>query len=181
MAADPKSTPLTSGCVAGVVAPSATRTLGGSTLTLEVSLLASVTMMPPAGAGGINESGNTADSPGATVTFVASLITATRFTSTAAEPVAYPDALAVIVVEPMDSPVRVKARVEFPGAIAVLGTCTSTMPLGSDDSVKVIPPEGAGVFRMILPLIGREMPTVLVARATVMPGRTTSTTAVPAL
>jgi hypothetical protein len=49
MVADPIPAPVTWGCVAGVVAPAAIKTLGG-TVTFEVSLLVSVTVTPPAGA-----------------------------------------------------------------------------------------------------------------------------------
>ena len=172
-------TPLTWGCVAGVVAPSATKTLDGITVTFEVSLLASVTVTPPAGAGGVSASGNTTVSPGAAVTFVESLITARMVALRATEPLAYPDALTVIVAEPTDSPVTVKGKVEVPSAIVALGVFTSTMPPGSDESVNVTPPDGAGVFRMILPLMVREIPTVAVPSATVIPGGTTLTVAVP--
>ena len=44
MFADPKLTPVTCGCVAGVVCPAAILTLAGDTVTLVVSLLLSVTV-----------------------------------------------------------------------------------------------------------------------------------------
>jgi hypothetical protein len=50
MVADPKLTPVTCGCVAGVVAASAMKTLAG-TVALEVSLEDSVMVAPPVGAG----------------------------------------------------------------------------------------------------------------------------------
>jgi hypothetical protein len=179
MAADPKLTPVTCGCVAGVVAPPATKTLDGDIITFEVSLLASVTITPSAGAGGVSESGNTTDSPGSVVTFVARLITDRMATRTAAEPLTYPDALAVIVAAPTESPVSVKAPLELPSSIMMLGGCKSTMPLGPDESVNVTPPDGAAAFRMILPVIVRESPTVSVPSARVIFGGTTLTVAVP--
>ena len=51
MFADPKFTPLTCGCVAGVVWPPAILTVAGDTVTFVVSLLLSVTVTPPVGAG----------------------------------------------------------------------------------------------------------------------------------
>ena len=51
MLADPMPVPVNCGGVAGVVAPAAMVTVAGDTVTLVVSLLASVTVTPPAGAG----------------------------------------------------------------------------------------------------------------------------------
>jgi hypothetical protein len=69
MLADPKLTPVTCGCVTGVVAPPAIDTVAGDTVRIAGSLLASVTVTPPAGAGDGSVTGNAADCPGATVTF----------------------------------------------------------------------------------------------------------------
>ena len=51
MVADPKLTPVTCGCVAGVDCPAAILMVAGDTVNFEVSLLLSVTVTPPAGAG----------------------------------------------------------------------------------------------------------------------------------
>jgi len=63
----PKLTPVTCGCVAGVVAPAAIVTVAGETVSFDVSLLASVTVTPPAGAGPGRVTGKGFDWPGDTV------------------------------------------------------------------------------------------------------------------
>ena len=65
--ADPKSTPVTCGGVVGLACPAAIVTLEGDIVTLEVSLLASVTVTPPLGASVPNVTEKAADWPGATV------------------------------------------------------------------------------------------------------------------
>jgi hypothetical protein len=60
MLAAPRLTPFTCGRTAGVVWPAAMETLDVTT-TLDVSLLASVTFKPPAGAATGNVSENVAD------------------------------------------------------------------------------------------------------------------------
>jgi hypothetical protein len=60
MFADPTLTPLTWGCVVGVVAPAATVTLL-VTETVDVLLLVRVTVSPPAGAGVARVTGNEVD------------------------------------------------------------------------------------------------------------------------
>ena len=66
--------PVTCGCVAGVVAPAGMKTLAGVTVTLEVSVLLSVTVTPPAGASGDKATANTTDWPIPSVTFAGRLI-----------------------------------------------------------------------------------------------------------
>ena len=61
MLADPKFTPLTCGCVAGVVCPAAMLTVVGDTVTFVVSLLLSVTVTPPDGAAAGKVTVNAAD------------------------------------------------------------------------------------------------------------------------
>ena len=51
MVAEPILRPVTIGCVAGVVDPARIVTEAGETVTFEVSLLARLTIVPPAGAG----------------------------------------------------------------------------------------------------------------------------------
>ena len=67
MLADPKLTPLTCGCVDGVVCPAAMLTLVGDTVTFVVSLLLRVTVTPPAGAAVPSVTANCADWLGPTV------------------------------------------------------------------------------------------------------------------
>lgn len=70
----PKLMPFTCGCAAGVVAPAAMKTLVGVTVSFELSLLASVTVTPPDGAGVPNVTGNGADWFGPTVRFAGRLM-----------------------------------------------------------------------------------------------------------
>jgi hypothetical protein len=74
MLADPKLTPVTCGCTPGVVCPAATVTVGGEIVTFEASLLLSVTVTPPEGAGVPKTMENATDWLGPTVTFVGSNI-----------------------------------------------------------------------------------------------------------
>ena len=60
----PKLTPVTLGTEVGVVAPSRIKTLAGETVRMEVSLLASATKTPPAGAGLARVTWKAADWPG---------------------------------------------------------------------------------------------------------------------
>ena len=73
MFADPRPTPVTWGCVVGVVAPAGTVTLE-VTVTLEGSLLVKVTVTPPAGAGVERVTANGTDCPAPTVTLEANVI-----------------------------------------------------------------------------------------------------------
>ena len=59
---DPIATPVTCGCVLGVLAPWLIKTLGG-TLSMVGSLLTSVTVTPPTGAGVDNWTGIAIDWP----------------------------------------------------------------------------------------------------------------------
>jgi hypothetical protein len=68
MLADPKFTPVTFAVVVGTVAPAGMATLD-VTVTLLVSLLTSVTVTPPGGAGEDKVTLMGADWPGVTVTF----------------------------------------------------------------------------------------------------------------
>src|SRR5437588_12418517 len=62
-------TPATCGCVEEIVDPPTMKTLGGETVTRELSLLISVTNMPPGGAGVPKDTGNAADCPNWSFTF----------------------------------------------------------------------------------------------------------------
>jgi hypothetical protein len=68
--ADPKATPVTIGCVAGVVAPAGIVTVD-VTVSFVVSVLVSVMVSPPGGAGEDRVTAMGAVCPGATVTFEA--------------------------------------------------------------------------------------------------------------
>ena len=59
--AEPGATPVTIGCVAGCVWPAAMTTDAGDTLTFVVSLLTSVTVVPPCGAGEDKVTGKATD------------------------------------------------------------------------------------------------------------------------
>jgi hypothetical protein len=59
--ADPKLTPVTCGCEAGVTDPAPINTLSGATDTFEASLLLNVTVTPPAGAGVESVTGKATD------------------------------------------------------------------------------------------------------------------------
>jgi hypothetical protein len=83
MLAVPKLTPVMRGGVEGAVAPAAMKRLDGLIVTLEVSLLDSVTKTPEE-RGLANVSVNERYSPGATVTPEASIISEPNLTVTAA-------------------------------------------------------------------------------------------------
>ena len=61
MVTEPTLRPVTWGCVAGIVAPAAMVTAAGDTETLVESLLARLTVTPPAGAGVDNCTAKAAD------------------------------------------------------------------------------------------------------------------------
>lgn len=82
----PKLMPFTSGWETGVVAPAATNTVGGVTVTFEVSLLESVMVTPPAGAPVTKLTSNGTDWPVPMVTFAGSLIAPNFVTVTLAGP-----------------------------------------------------------------------------------------------
>src|SRR3989442_15360757 len=106
MLAVPKFTPTTCGFVAGVVCPAATTTPEGLTLTFEISLLDSVTVTPPDGAGVGKVTGKGVESPGPTVIFDCRPIVPALSTVTAAVASAMSGrALAWMVVVPGVAPV----------------------------------------------------------------------------
>jgi hypothetical protein len=87
--------------VAGVVAPSAIKTLSGATVIFEVSLLASATVTPPAGAGAPKVIPNETDWPSPTDRLAGKPIVPGTTTVTPADVSArVGKALAWIVVEP---------------------------------------------------------------------------------
>src|SRR5664279_1878215 len=68
MVAEPKLTPVTTGCEMGAVAPAAMDTVNGATVTLVGSLLVRVTVTPLAGAGLVKLTANGRDCVGPRVT-----------------------------------------------------------------------------------------------------------------
>ena len=69
MVADPRLTPFTFGCIAGLIEPGLIDTVVGEIVTLLLSLLASVMATPPEGAGADSATANDTDCPGPTTTF----------------------------------------------------------------------------------------------------------------
>ena len=61
MVAEPIPAPVACGCVAGVVAPAAIKTLVGAMVSFAVLLLLRVIVTPPLGAGAANVTGNGVD------------------------------------------------------------------------------------------------------------------------
>jgi hypothetical protein len=121
-------------------------------VSLEVSLLANVTNTPPERAALTRFTGRTADSPGATVTPGESMIPPPGWTRTVIDAAVTFGvlALAVIVAEPADTPVRttftdaaLAAKVAVAGALAtavLFEIRFTTRPLAGagDESVKVM-------------------------------------------
>ena len=109
----PKFTPVTWTGVAGVVLPSAIKTLGG-TVALVGSLLTSAMVTPPEPAGADSVTGRVTLWPGATVMFVPMDIVPPLVTNTVALPGEYPEELAVMVALPLATPVMLKVPVVLP-------------------------------------------------------------------
>jgi hypothetical protein len=134
-----------------VVAPAAIVTVAGEMLTLFESLLTSVTVTPPVGAGPGSVTWNAADWPRATLTFEGSRIAPLPCTVTVAVPFETfgETVLAVIVVDPTATPVTEIVVVLNPGpmfAVAgmlmipavLLAKVTNTPPAGAGaDSVRI--------------------------------------------
>jgi hypothetical protein len=126
------------------VAPAAIETEVGETVTFVRSLLASVTVTPPAGAGDGNEMANAADWPGATVTFAGRMIALPDWTLAVAVALATFGALAVMVAVPAATPVTATvAVVWFCGMFTDAGIVT--IPPGDALNRTDKPPAGAGV------------------------------------
>jgi hypothetical protein len=128
----PKSTPVTLGADEGAVAPAGTRKFAGLTVSLAVSLLASETSRPPAGAGFAKVTGNDTVWPGLTDTLVGSKICATFTTVTVAVPGVKlePAAEAVMIVPPALPGVTVAfTDVEPDGTVTFTGTVATLVLL----------------------------------------------------
>jgi hypothetical protein len=103
--ATPTFTPVTCGCVAGVVCPAAMVTLAGDTVTFAGSLLANVTVTPLEEAGEGSVTGNATERPRPTVTLDGRLMGAELTTVTPAVLSGAPAALAWMVTAPGATPV----------------------------------------------------------------------------
>jgi hypothetical protein len=142
MVADPIATAVTCGCVAGVVLPAAINTLAGI-VTLVVSLLARLTVTPPAGAACVRVTAKVADRPSPTVVVAGTLIDGGGMTVTLAVALGMPVTLAVIVTGPPTvTPVTVTVALVAPAAkLTVAGTVATAVLLELRFTVK--PPAGA--------------------------------------
>src|SRR3954453_20732678 len=145
MLAVPAPTPVTTGCVDGVVAPSGTTTLG-VTVTFVVSLLLSETVTPPAGAGAERVMGNGADVPTGTLTPLGNEIVPWD-TVTLAVDSAMLAALARIVVVPAPNPVTGTVALVAPAANDTVAGTVAT-PVLSDLRLTVTPTAGAGADKV---------------------------------
>jgi hypothetical protein len=197
MVAVPKLTPVTLGCVAGVVVPCEMKTSAGDIVALDVSLLERWTVTPPSGAPVTKEMGKVADWFGPTVMPAGSVIAPNSPTFTFAEPLKYPAELATIVVEPSANPVTVKApalalfvtkwaatdagklALELPAGMVTLGGSTSTIPAGFERNATVAPPAGAGELSVTEPFMVRPTPTVEESRVIAMLRGATFTVTAP--
>src|SRR5450631_2600131 len=129
MVVDPKLMPFSFGCTAGVVCPARIVRLAGVTVALEGSLLDSVTVTPPGGAGAGKVTGNGTDCPTGTLvrfgriiwpallTMMLAVVSAT-FGSALAWRVAVPTAIPVTGTVTL---VALAAMVAVEGTVAALG------------------------------------------------------------
>ena len=111
MSAEPKLTPVTWGCVTGVVAPCEMKTVPGEMVTFDVSLLLRVMVTPPTGAPVTSDTGNGTDWLGPTVMPLCKTMEPNKLTLTFSEPLLNPAEFATIVVFPTATPVTVKLPV----------------------------------------------------------------------
>ena len=176
--ADPRATPATCAAVFGVVACSGMVTVW-VTVSLDESLLASVIVTPPTGAGVVRLTCSGVDWPRPTLTLLCTEIRPRSVTLTFAEPLLYPAELPVMLAAPAASPVTVNKPPVLPAGIVTVAGCTSTIPLLLADRLTTVPVLGAAALRATVPLIVRPIPSVPVASVTVMLGTATFTVARP--
>jgi hypothetical protein len=156
MVADPIATAVTCGCVAGVVLPAAINTLAGI-VTLVVSLLARLTVTPPAGAACDRLTANVGDRPSPRVVVAGTLIDGGGMTVTLAVALGMPVTLAVIVTgPPTATPVTVTGTLVAPAAkLTVAGTVALLVSLELRLTVKPLagacPPARFSVRVPVLP------------------------------
>jgi hypothetical protein len=158
--------PVTVGCVAGVVAPAAMKTLAGDTVTLVLSLLARLTVTPPAGAFWDRVTVNGFDWPKFTEVVAGTPIDIwVTFTVAVAD--VMPVALAVMVAEPTATPVTVTVALVAPAAkVTVAGTVATLVALEFRLTVKgPCPPVRLSVRFPVTPGVsGRGDPEKLIVR-----------------
>ena len=156
--ADPSLTPVICAGVLGLVFPPEMKTLG-ETVSVVGSLLVSVMVAPPTGAGvnSVTLRGRVAPTP--TVAFVGSeMIPNGATVMVAAELAVYPGELAVIETCPTVAPVNIKVPPDSPVLILTLpGIVTEPVPVA--DRVTVIPGLGAGAGKVIVPVAVFVSPT----------------------
>src|SRR5271166_2873678 len=145
MVANPKLMPVMVGCVVGAVAPAAMKMLAGVMVTLEVSLLPSIMVTPPATAGLAMVTGKVADCPRPTVAFAGMTIAPALPTVTLAVVSGiFGSALAWMVAVPTETPVTGTLTVTaFAGKVTVAGIVAT--PLFDELRLTTWPPAGAGV------------------------------------
>lgn len=193
MFATPKFTAVTCGCVAGVVCPAAIAMFAGDTATLELSLLTSVMITPPGGAGEGNETGKGNELPRPKVMLDGKTIGAALTTVTPAVLSGAPAALAWMVAVPGATPVTGTTtlvanapKLTLPGTVAIV--------VSLELRYTVNPPAGAGdgrlsvKFCVLAPVIVRDPGTKAMFTITCMvrvpevyPGAKAVIVAVPAL
>jgi hypothetical protein len=123
-------------------------TLPGETVTLVISLLASVTVTPPVGAGVPNVTGNGADWLGPMVRFVGRMMAPGAVTVTVAVVSGMlGSALAWMVVEPPPTPVTGTFTLVAPAAKFTVGGTVATLGL-SELRLTFRPPAGADADRV---------------------------------
>jgi hypothetical protein len=133
--------------VAGAVAPSGIETVVGATVTFEVSLLASDTVTPPAGAGVPKVTANEADWPNPTDRFAGKpIIPGTTTITLAVVSGTFGRALAWIVADPAPMPVTGTVTLVALAAKLTLGGTVATAVL-LELRLTAKPPAGAGVDR----------------------------------
>jgi hypothetical protein len=178
MVAEPIPAPVTCGCVAGVVAPAAMKTLAVDNVTLDVSLLARFTVTPPVGAASDRLTLKVADCPRFMVV-LAGTMTEPPDTFTVAVALKMPLALAVIVAVPPVTPVTVTTALVAPAAKLTLDGTVAT-PVLLELRLTVKPLAGACPpvkFKVRLPVPPAVMPRVVGVK--LMTGGVTVTVPVP--
>lgn len=133
-------------CWDGVVIPAPKERVAGEIVSFAVSLLVSVTTVPPAGAGADKVTGNGADSPSPTLAFPGTVMLPRTATDTlAVASLRYGSELARIVVLPAATP--------FTGTVSVFAPTGNGSEAGTDaipglSEVRVMfKPAGAGAER----------------------------------
>jgi hypothetical protein len=154
----PMLTPFTCGLETGIVCPAAMNKLG-VIVAIDVSLLAKLTVTPPAGAGAVRLIGKLTLCPRPIAGRAPRLINV-LVTVTLVVPEVKPVALPVTVTgPPRATPVTVNVPVVLPTGIVTDEGATVAMAVFALDKVTAEPPAGAGCGSVIVPLIVRPTPT----------------------